>query len=405
MAGWLKCLAAVAAACLLSLPRPSPGQVVPPTTGRIAILAWRGPPAAHTSPERYRQLAEAGFTHALTPFPSADAAAAALDVAAANDVRLVIGCPELAAEPERTAARVRGHAALAGYDLGDEPSPAEFPALASLARRLSAADPDALCYVNLLPTYASPGQLGGGYERYVERFLDEVPVTMLSFDHYPITTDGIRGDYFENLEIASQAAASRGLPLWAFVLSVAHRPYVLPTAEHVRFQAFCNLAYGAKCIQYFTYWTPFPGQWDFHEGPIETDGTVTPTYAVVQSVNRRIAELGPIFAEAAPLRIGHLGDPLPRGTSPYEPRDGGPTIRLVAGRVLVSHMRGPDLDYCVVVNRDLEQSARLVFGAGAGRDHTDLTTPGVPKPASTGSGCDIPPADLRIWGWHRDSAD
>lgn len=396
---------ALAVAVMLVTARWSPAQVASPTTGRITILAWRGPPAAATTADRYRQLADAGFTHALTPFPSADAAAAALDVAAANGIRLVVGCPELAAEPERTASRFRGHAGLAGYDLADEPSPVEFPDLGTLARRLTASDPEGLCYVNLLPTYAAAGQLGGEpYARYVERFLDEVPVRILSFDHYPITTDGVRDDYFENLEIAARAASARGLPLWAFVLSVAHRPYPLPTAEHLRFQAFCNLAYGAKCIQYFTYWTPFPGRWDFHQGPIETDGTATPTYAIVRSLNRRIAELGPIFAEATPLRVGHLGEPLPRGTRPYEPDDDGPTIRLEAGRVLVSHLRGPQLDCCVVVNRDLDRPARVVFHAGSGRDHADLTTPGRPA-AISDTGCEIAPADLRVWGWRRDLAD
>lgn len=379
-------------------------QVAPPRTGRVAILAWRGPPAKHTSPERYRELAEAGFTHALTPFPSADAAGAALEAAAAAGIRLVLGCPELVAEPERTAARFRGHPGLAGYDLGDEPSPGAFPELATLARRLAAADPEGIRYVNLLPTYAAPGQLGGeSYGRYLERFLDEVPMQILSFDHYPITVDGFRADYFENLELASALAAARGIPLWAFVLSVAHHPYPVPTAEHLQFQAFCDLAYGAKCIQYFTYWTPFPGRWDFHRGPIETDGSVTPTYALVRSLNRRIAELGPIFADAKPVNVGHLGNPLPRGTQPYEPRDGGPTIRLDGGRILVSHMRGEQLDYCVVVNRDLEQPARLTLVAGAGQDHTDLTTPGMPVAVIAGQASDIPPADLRIWGWPRDN--
>lgn len=392
------CLAALVIGCH----QPGSAQVVPPRTGRIEILAWRGPPAAETSPERYRQLAAAGFTRALTPFPSADAAAAALDVAAETGLTLVIGCPELGADPEKTSARFHGHPGLAGYDLGDEPSPAAFLSLATLARRLAAADPEAVCYVNLLPTYASPGQLGGdSYGRYVERFLDEVPVRVLSFDHYPITKEGVREDYFQNLEIVSSAAANRGLPLWAFVLSVAHHPYPVPTAEHLRFQAFCNLAYGAKCIQYFTYWTPFPGTWDFHQGPIETDGTVTPTYALVQTLNRRIDELGPIFADASPVHVGHLGEPLPPGTEPYESQGGSPVIHLDAGRILVSHMRGAQIDYCVVVNRDLLQPARLTFGTWAGSDHADLTTPAAPVVVRPGQTFDIPPADLRVWGWRR----
>lgn len=397
--GWL-------AVIVIAAGREAPAQIVPPRDGTVAILAWRGPPETATTPERYRQLAEAGFTHALTPFSSAAAAAAALEVASGAGIRLFISCPELGADPEATAARFREHPGLGGFDLADEPSPAAFPELANLARRLTAADPRAVCYVNLLPTYAAPGQLGGeSYERYVERFLDQVPVRILSFDHYPITTSGIREDYFENLEVASRAAITRRLPLWAFVLSVAHHPYPIPTAAHLRFQAFCNLAYGAKCIQYFTYWTPFPGTWDFHQGPIETDGAETPTYALVRSLNRRIAELAPIFADGSVVSVGHLGGPLPRGTRPYEPREGDPAVRLEEGRILVSLLRGANLDYCVVVNRDLEDDARLVFVAGRGRDHTDLTDPARPVPVAIEQAVEVAPASIRIWGWQRSAGE
>src|SRR5688500_8540771 len=47
---------------------------------RIPVLAWGGPPEAETTDERYRQLAEAGFTHNYSGFSSIASMAKALDI-------------------------------------------------------------------------------------------------------------------------------------------------------------------------------------------------------------------------------------------------------------------------------------------------------------------------------------
>src|SRR5688500_12349462 len=69
----------------------------------LPILAWIGPPAAETNEQRYRELAECGFTHNFTGFPNADAMAKALDVAHATGIKAFVSCPELQTDPEGTA--------------------------------------------------------------------------------------------------------------------------------------------------------------------------------------------------------------------------------------------------------------------------------------------------------------
>ena len=154
---------------------------------QIPILAWVGPPANHTTVERYRELAAAGFTHNFSPFPNPEAMAKGLDVARKTGIRQFVSLPELATDPEGMARRFRGHPALAGYHLRDEPSAGDFAELATWTKRIQAVDPEHGCYINLFPNYATPAQLGSpSYTAHVEQFLREVPVPYLSFDHYPV---------------------------------------------------------------------------------------------------------------------------------------------------------------------------------------------------------------------------
>src|SRR5688572_6893024 len=114
---------AIASLCLLVGTSIAIGQ----TAERIPIVAWAGPPSNETTVERYRELAEAGFTHNYSGFPNVDAMAKALDVAHAAGVKQFVSVPELATAPEETAKRFKSHPAIAGYYLRDEPSAGDFP--------------------------------------------------------------------------------------------------------------------------------------------------------------------------------------------------------------------------------------------------------------------------------------
>lgn len=326
--------------------------------GPLPVLAWIGPPPNETTAARYAELAEAGFTHSLTFQPSAEAMVHALDVAHAEGIKLLVHCPELRSDPEATVLRFRDHPANAGYYLRDEPGAGEFAELAAWARRIEAVDPDRFCYINLFPNYASEEQLGvATYREHVERFLDEVPVRILSFDHYPVIAaeDGVtlRPEWYENLEIIRDAASEAGIPFWAFALSVAHDPYPIPELAHLRLQLYSNLAYGAQGLQHFTYWTPESDLWNFHSAPIEADGTRTPVYDRVRQVNAEVQALAGAFVGCRAVQVGHTGEPLPRGARAYAPRPPIRSLDTGGGNAVAAELaRGRDR-FLVIVNRDL----------------------------------------------------
>lgn len=332
----------------------------------IPILAWHGPPWNETTMARYRELAEAGYTESFSEFPNIEAMVRVLDVGKATGIRLWVSVPELRSDPEGTVKRLMHHPALAGYYLRDEPFVRDFPALSAWVKRIQAVDAVHPCNINLFPNYASPGQLGARtYREYVVRFLAEVPVPFVSFDHYPIVGQRLRGEWYENLEIISKAAAEAKKPFGGFMLTTAHDPYPIPTLAHLRLQAFSNLAYGAQFIQHFTYWTPKSDVWNFHQAPIETNGKRTPVYDLAKQINAEIRQLSEVFLGARVIRVGHLGG-VPAGAKAFQPVAPVSEIRA-DGPALVSLLEKGNARYLVVVNRALggERKVQITFAAGS----------------------------------------
>ena len=291
-------------------------------------------------------------------FPDAHAMQQALDVAHAAGVRLMVSCPELQSEPEATVRRFKGHPAVAGYYLRDEPGASDFAALGAWVRRIRAVDDVHPCYINLFPTYASEAQLGTPtYREHVQRFLREVPVQILSFDHYPIVRDRLRPDWYENLEIITAEARGANLPMWAFALAVAHDPYPVATVNGLRLQVFSNLAYGAQALQYFTYWTPMSTTWNFHRAPIESDGTRTEVYDRVRQVNGELQQLAAALRGAAWVDVGHVGTEIPRGARRYAPRAPVTLVNTGGRGALVATFERDDDLLVLVVCRELSEPA------------------------------------------------
>jgi hypothetical protein len=62
-------------------------------TARIPIVAWAGPPSTETTPERYRELADAGFTINFSGFPNLETMQKGLDVAHGAGIQQMVSFP------------------------------------------------------------------------------------------------------------------------------------------------------------------------------------------------------------------------------------------------------------------------------------------------------------------------
>lgn len=360
----------VTALCLsfLALPAVAADEKLPPAPTTLPVVAWGGVPSTKASVERYQEMVEAGFMINFSSFGNADATLKALDVAKAGGMQLMVPAPA-ANSPDLAAfvAKVKSHPALAGYYLRDEPDATMFPELAAWERKVQALDGDHFCYINLFPTYATADQLKvPNYPEYLKQYMTTVPVRLLSFDHYPVIQDGkqpayLRGDYYLNLELASDAALRAKIPFWAFSLSTHLGVYPAPTLAHVRCQIFSDLAYGAQGLEYFTYWqVTGSSEGQFTDAPIEAaDGKRTKTYDYVKQVNAEARGLWPVFCGAEVLAVRHAGASIPAGTKKYEPEGPVKALAITGPGGVVSHLRNGSREYLAIVNRDINQAQQL----------------------------------------------
>ena len=149
--------------------------------GELPILAWYSIPAEETTVERYQELKDAGITYSFSGFADAAAVQKALDVAAKVGVKIVVSCPELKSDPEKTVRRFMNHPAIAGYHLIDEPGISQFKELGEWARKIQTLDKKHYCFVNLFPNIADSVQLGTkDYLEYVSTCAKLVPLQFLS---------------------------------------------------------------------------------------------------------------------------------------------------------------------------------------------------------------------------------
>lgn len=384
------------------------------SAGEFPIMAWIGVPESETTVERFRELKESGININFSVYSSIEAVEKALDIAQEAGVKLMPSCPELKSEPEKSAERLMKHPALAGYHLRDEPGAADFPELGAWVKRIQSVDKEHGCYINLFPNYAGQevligkdGVLAPGedpYAKHVELFLKEVPVPFISFDHYPVVEDNgvrtLRSGWYKNLEIIAEASRKSGLPFWAFALAIAHTPYPIPTIAELRLQMFSNLAYGAQTLQYFTYWHPGDNTpWDFHDSPINLDGSRTIVYDRIKQVNQEIHSLSGVFKGAELLSIWHTGSEIPDGTRPIDklPKQ-IQSLNTGDGIAIVSVLKNQGKQFLVIVNRDFLNP--LTIDLKTDNKVRKVLKNGTYGPADSSSGTEVvEPGDMIIYSW------
>jgi len=291
------------------------------------IGLWVTPPVEQITMERYQEIKDAGINF-LTGFREfqggEEAIRRSLDYAQANDLKVLVRDTKLNAlgmdqlgQTKELVSMYANHPAYMGHVFYDEPSSQEFERLAALKEEYSKHAPDGLAYVNLFPTYASLDQKGGTSTEYVQKYLSIFKPKVLSYDHYPFLTKppgsesaDITEDYFYNLELIRSESVKHNVPFWLFIQTISfnlsHRD---PTEEEIRWQVYTSLAYGAKGIQYFTYWTPEPaGGETFGEGMIDLQGNQTKHYGEVQRLNREVQSIGPKLMNLTSEGVIHYGN-------------------------------------------------------------------------------------------------
>lgn len=376
-----------------------------PTGDEFPILAWFSLLGDEVTQERYEEMAEAGFNISFSHFGAAEQVEQALEASQGTGVKILITCKEMYDDTENTVKRFRHHPQTVGYFLRDEPVGADFPNLAAMAERIRKADDTKLLYLNLFPIYVAPEHLGAkDYADHVSQFIEKVKLGMVSFDNYPVTSNGVRAEYYANLEDVMAETKKAGIPFWAFSLSTAHDPYPVATRAAMHMQIFSNLAYGAQGIQYFTYTSPGTETWNFHNAPIDANSQRTEVWDRVAEINHEVQSLSKVFLGAEVVKVRHTGDNIPVKTTALAEGDLPKQIGKVEADgegVVVSHLKNGNKHYLMVVNRDIYKSQRVTVETAESVER--IMPDGRSVAASKYSpSLFVEPGDMLLYGWEQE---
>jgi len=311
----------------------------------LVISFWVDPPADERMEEHYRMIAEANFTVVLGGF----GASTPPQLRRQLELCERFGLKAILPARQGPLDTLPDGPACLGYILKDEPSAAEFPELAERVAGLRAARPGKLALINLYPSHATPQHWGvPTYEEHVQQFLKVTGVDVLCFDRYPLMTPRLdeREGYCENLDVIRRHALEAGIPFWNFFNIMPYGRHYDPTEAQVNWQIYTSLAYGAKGVLYFCYWTPRGNEFPKGGAIITADGRPTRHYDQAKRINARIKNLGPTLMKLESTRVVRIqpGEDAARllGDSPLR--------HLTDGDYLVGHFKHADGRDAVLLN-------------------------------------------------------
>ena len=223
---------------------------------RFAISFWVDPivPVTQFNYE-YSRIAQANFTVLLGGFGATTPDTVKLQIAAAKQ-------NNLAPIPSICNGKCANLKGAWGFQITDEPPVSEFNNVAKLVADAKAAGQ--MAFVNLLPNYATPTQLGAAtYGDYLSIYMKIVKPNILCVDHYPnfdetTTSNKTKKGYILNLLALRKASMSvtPSLPFWNFFNSMPYQSYYDVSESQLRWQIWTSVAIGSRGVLYFCYWTP-----------------------------------------------------------------------------------------------------------------------------------------------------
>ncbi len=205
--------------------------------------------------------------------------------------------------------------------LRDEPAADLFPALGAVQASLKRLDPDRDTMINLFPTYASNDQLGtSGYQEYLDKFIEIVKPSYMSYDHYHFRNSGARKGFFENLEIFRETSIENELDPMLIILLTEHLGYSDLTKEQIEWEVNMCLTYGMKRISYFTFWlcqSLLAQGWS--NACMDANGNIYQHYYDVQEINKWLLPLGNELFDKNSTAVFHAGSSsLEKGCEKYK---------------------------------------------------------------------------------------
>jgi hypothetical protein len=343
----------------------------------FTLFGWLSPPVESTTVARIGEMADDGMTLATPALDDSGNIAgrmadnlARLDLLAARGMRALVwddrfshvfagdpSTPAALAGLDSVLADYRGRDAVLGWYMGDEPPASRFEQLGAISAVIRARDPGRFMWNNLLAL----GSFGSrdAWISYLSGYVAHVHPAVLCDDHYDFDTYGDRGLFIENVAGLAAVARASGIPFWCVIQLIPHANHRVVTPGLMAWQTSELLAYGARGIGYFTYWTPAPSPiWNWGDGLIARDGQRGPLYATVAALAPRLRAAGETLAGLTWLATEHAGS-CPVGGTPFAPDD---WIAAVEGRAALGEFADAGgTRFVLVANSDSSNAQAILL--------------------------------------------
>jgi len=269
---------------------------------RLAIGFWWDTPTDQITDARYKEIAGANFTFVIgVPGPKTPK-----DVAKQLALCKKYGLKAIVVGDLKNPSKLPDGPACWGYNVYDEPSHEMIPDLVKEVAGIREHRPGKLAYLVTLPDYADdPAYYGAGYDDYLEHFTKEIGVDVLCMCYYPMLTPTVDGRdaYCGNLAIMRKHSMANDIPWWNFFNSMPWGPHYDPTESHLRWQIYSSLAYGARGVLYFCYWTPIGPEFVRGGAIMTVEGHRTRHYDQAKRINACLKNLGPTLMKLTSVNV------------------------------------------------------------------------------------------------------
>ena len=257
------------------------------------------------------------------------------------------------------------------YHICDEPSIDEIPRLKFIKDKVESLDPEHPVYINLNPDGSVHALGTDSYREYIEAYARDCEVDFISFDMYPILTEGaVMPGWHKCLRAVYDVTKKYGIPFWAFAAScwINNEGGITvrgcPSVENLRLQVYTDLAYGAQVVQYFTI-QQYGGT---TLSPLMYDGTWSVAFDYLKEANLQVQKRGYVFDGCSVDKVRFSQTPATWGEN-VSAADLPENIGSLetSGTAMVSFIGNRGNRYITIVNQSYTQkiTAQVAFSGVA----------------------------------------
>jgi len=328
----------------------------------IPIAVWHGRQAVPVTRTELQYAHQAGFTICIleqdnqrfneNALALADSLGLQLILSDEKLKRFTLGLDSTFYAVDSITKSYKRHRSFMGPLLFDKPGLDDFPGIIDLIDYFAVKHSDLTPFIQALPGYASPARLDtSNYNDYLSLFVQKLKPRIIGVEHFGILKDGLRSEFFTNLDALRRQALKSGIPFWAFALVVPFNEYPEMVHSRIRCQLYSGLAYGARGVQYFSLLPPKQNSYTYGDAILDDFGERTQTFWDARTINAEIKKLGKTLLQLTSTAVA-FSKPVPPGGNGFSP--GLPIVKISAPTMLAGFFRDKHKNnYVLLVNTDM----------------------------------------------------